>query len=95
MNNSNWAKRILNIAACLVVLLVLVAGQALAADENPEKVNVNTATVEQLAKLPGVTPELAGAIVKYREEVGDYQGVDELLQVKECPRNCSRSSKMA
>ncbi len=35
------------------------------------KLNVNTATVEQLAALPNMTPALAGAIVDWRDEDDD------------------------
>ena len=45
-------------------------------------VNINTATVEELAQIPLITPELAQAIVAYREEVGDFQFVEELLLVE-------------
>ena len=45
-------------------------------------VNINTATAEELAQVPLITPELAQAIVAYREEVGDFQFIEELLLVE-------------
>lgn len=68
-----------------LVFMTFLAAAAFAADtDNPEanKLNVNTASAEELAKVPGITPEIAKAIVAYREEMGDIQNLDELTEVK-------------
>ena len=44
--------------------------------------DLNTATEEQLISLPGIGEELAGRIIAYRDEVGAFVSVDELLNVK-------------
>lgn len=54
------------------------AGVAVAADG---KVNLNTATVEELDKLPGIGSTRAKAIVQYREEQGRFLQVDDLKNV--------------
>lgn len=46
-----------------------------------ETINVNTADVYDLQRLPGVGEKRAQAIVKYREEHGLFQSVEELTQV--------------
>lgn len=46
------------------------------------KVNINTATVEQLTTLPGVGEAIARAIVDYRDNNGAFRSADDLLQVK-------------
>jgi competence protein ComEA len=46
------------------------------------KVNINTATVEQLTTLPGVGEAIAQAIVDYRDNNGAFRSADDLLQVK-------------
>ncbi|MFC5679296.1 ComEA family DNA-binding protein [Aeromicrobium endophyticum] len=46
------------------------------------KVNLNTATLEQLDTLPGVGPVTAQAIVTWRESHGRFGSVDDLLDVK-------------
>lgn len=45
------------------------------------KVNINTAAVEQLLELNGIGQTKAEAIVKYREEHGDFSAIDELVNV--------------
>ncbi len=45
------------------------------------KLNINTATLEQLMELPGIGEVLAGRIVAFRDANGPFQSVDELLGV--------------
>ena len=46
------------------------------------RINVNTATVDQLDSLPGVGPSTAAAILDYRQRHGPFRSVDELGQVR-------------
>ncbi|NLZ18008.1 MAG: helix-hairpin-helix domain-containing protein [Desulfobulbaceae bacterium] len=46
------------------------------------KVNINTATVQELTTLPGIGPAKAEAIIKHREANGPFKTVDELGNVK-------------
>lgn len=63
-------------ALCLLTALAL---PALAADG---KVNINTATAQQLQMLPGVGPSLATRILEYRKANGDFKSVDQLALVR-------------
>ncbi|MCP4395762.1 MAG: hypothetical protein GY801_00420 [bacterium] len=45
------------------------------------RMNINTALQEELQTLPGVTPEIAGAIIERRERDGDYLKIEELLPI--------------
>jgi len=47
----------------------------------PAKVDLNSATVDELDALPGVGPVLAQRIVAYREEHGRFDSVDQLGEV--------------
>ena len=46
------------------------------------KVNINTAPVTELEALPGIGPSKAEAIVKYREEKGNFKTIEDLKNVK-------------
>jgi len=47
-----------------------------------EKVNLNTATAEQLSALPRIGPKVAQRIVEYRTAHKAFKSVDELRNVK-------------
>ncbi len=46
-----------------------------------EKINLNTATVEQIAKINMIGKERAQAIVDYREAKGPYKDISELKNI--------------
>ncbi|MGG0238376.1 helix-hairpin-helix domain-containing protein [Bacillus rhizoplanae] len=45
------------------------------------KIQINTATKEQLEKISGIGPRKAENIMKYREQHGPFQKVEDLLEV--------------
>lgn len=45
------------------------------------KVNINSATIEELDKVPGIGPTTAQKIVDYREKNGQFNSIDELKKV--------------
>jgi competence protein ComEA len=47
-----------------------------------DKVNLNTATVEQLQTLPGVGPAMAKKIVEHRSKSGKFTKVEEILNIQ-------------
>ena len=53
-----------------------------AAAANPDLLDLNAATVEQLQKLPGIGKVTAEAIVRFREKSGPFRRVEELLAVR-------------
>jgi competence protein ComEA len=44
-------------------------------------VNLNTATAEQLATIPGVGPKMAERIIDYRQKNGGFKKVEDLMNV--------------
>ncbi len=50
-------------------------------DHRSTKININTATQAQLMKLPGIGEVKAAAVIRYRNEHGGFQTVEQLLQV--------------
>ena len=59
-------------------------------NEQPGAVNINTAGVDVLMCLPGITPELAQAIVSYRKSAGFFPNVAWLLKVDGVTRDIFR-----
>lgn len=51
------------------------------ADRVQFPLDLNRATAEQLEALPGIGPVLAQRIVEYRQQVGRFHSVDDLLEV--------------
>lgn len=47
-----------------------------------EKVNINTATAEELDKIPGIGPAKAQAIVDYRTQNGKFKTIEDIQKVK-------------
>lgn len=47
----------------------------------PEPLNVNTATAEELERLPRIGPVLARRIIEYRETHGPFRRIEELEAV--------------
>ena len=58
------------------------ATQAGTAPTGPVIVNINTATAQELQSLPGIGPVLAGRIIAWRAENGDFRATEELTKVK-------------
>ena len=83
----------------LFVFLLLTVAVTVSAEQKKEllkgkTVNINTATAEEFAKnVPLIGKELAERIVKYREETGDFQVLEELLQVEGFTRELLRRLK--
>jgi competence protein ComEA len=48
----------------------------------PEKVNLNSATVEQLQSLPGIGPATAKSIIEHRTKIGKFNRIEEIISVK-------------
>ena len=46
-----------------------------------ERININTASAEELVRLPGIGATRAQAIIDFRQERGAFSSVDELLRV--------------
>lgn len=79
---------------CLVAwILSSMAPVAMAADaQNPSppsqmqaasaKVDLNSATAQQLESLPGIGPALAQRIVAHRQSQGPFKSIDDLKLVK-------------
>jgi competence protein ComEA len=73
--------RYITLAAVIAFSLSLLASQASATFAGG-KVNINTASAQELTSLPGIGPKKADAIVSYRKANGAFGSVDDIVKVK-------------
>ncbi|MGD8992334.1 MAG: helix-hairpin-helix domain-containing protein [Desulfobacterales bacterium] len=71
-------KRFFQIAILLAVICLNLS--SLQADDN-RKLNINTASAEELVQLQGVGPKKAANIVEFRETNGPFQIPEDLTKV--------------
>ena len=69
------------LALCTAVLIVMSMAGPLLADDSA-KININTASVDELAQLKRIGLKYAERIVEYREKNGPFQRPEEIMLVK-------------
>lgn len=72
---------VFNVVA-LLVLGFFLAVQTHAANPPDEKININTASIAELQKLPRIGEAVAQRIVDYREEHGKFEKIEEIMKIK-------------
>ncbi len=72
----------LNLSADKTVATGLIATDREQEPEDVTKININTATAEELETLPSIGPAIAGRIVEYRSRNGSFESVEGLLEIK-------------
>jgi comEA protein len=76
--------KVVALVTALVVsltLLPLIAQQA-GAKGGEQKININTASLDELQKLPRVGPQVAQRIIDYRKEHGNFRKIEEIMKVR-------------
>ncbi len=81
-----WKKTGACLALGALVALALLAAPATAfsaaTEEKAARLNLNAASADDLATLPGIGPSYAKRIVEYREKNGPFKRVEDLLNVQ-------------
>jgi len=72
-------RRSLKIAASIFLISILLMPVSLIA---ADKVNINTATLEELTTLKGVGPKYAQRIIDYREAHDPFEKIEDIMKVK-------------
>ena len=74
------------VAAIVLAALAFATQPAFAEEEmaspSSPAININTATAEELEALKGIGKAKAQAIVTYREQFGEFESLEELMDVK-------------
>ena len=69
------------VMALLVVILIGLISVSQITAGDVEKININTASAEELMQLKGVGPKYSAAIIAYREKYGPYKMPEDIMQV--------------
>jgi comEA protein len=75
------------VALSILFLLILISGYRLIMGEREVEVkrrlvNINTASLDEIASLPGIGKVLASRIIEYRNTHGGFRSKEELIRVK-------------
>lgn len=75
------------LALCAALAAPALAAQAEGKAQAPagspaRQVDLNKASAEELATVPGIGPSLAQRIIEFREKEGPYRRIEDLMKVK-------------
>ncbi len=77
--NKAWAVGIL---AALVLALFVPSGVWALSQGKDEKIDINSATAQELQELPRIGETVAQRIVEFRQKNGKFKKIEELMKVK-------------
>ncbi len=71
----------------VVIIVMLLFEFALTKDfsihpQSEQQININTASIEELAQLPGIGPALASRIVEHRRKHGPFKRPQDIIIVR-------------
>ena len=68
------------ITVIVAVLAVMLSAICVYADDTA-KININTASAEELTQLQGIGPKYAAKIVEYREQNGPFASAEDIMKI--------------
>ncbi|KPK02915.1 MAG: hypothetical protein AMK71_00595 [Nitrospira bacterium SG8_35_4] len=80
--NTNAVRQICQIVTIALAVTFLIGSIAPSLSaEQTEMVNINTADVKEIMKLPGIGKKKAEAIVAFREDNGGFEDINDLKKI--------------
>ena len=80
--NTNKARRICQILTIALAFTFLIGSIApVLSSEQTEVININTADVKEIMKLPGIGKKKAEAIIAFRQENGGFEEINDLKKI--------------
>jgi competence protein ComEA len=79
------ARAIVTASFILALALIGIARPAEASIPQPqseERININTATIEELERLPGIGPALASRIIEHRRKHGRFKRTQDIIIIR-------------
>jgi len=67
--------------SCLTLILVILTWFAVSGAEDSLKININTASADELLQLKGIGEKKAALIIEYRENQGPFKFPEDLMKV--------------
>ena len=68
------------IIVLVAVFAVMASGISVYAGDTA-KININTASAEELTQLQGIGPKYAAKIVEYREQKGPFASAEDIMKI--------------
>jgi competence protein ComEA len=76
-------KKALVMVICLGFILSYYSfAQASAQTKNSKKININTASLAELQKLPRIGAKIAQRIIDYRKRHGNFKRIEDIMKVR-------------
>lgn len=66
----------------LIAIAMLLSVNSVVLADDAEKININTAPLEELIKLKGIGQKYAQQIINYRENAGSFKIPEDIMKVK-------------
>ena len=67
--------------SCVTLIMVILAWFAVSGAEDLPKIDINTASADELLQLTGIGEKKAAMIIEFREKQGPFKSPEDLMKV--------------